>query len=121
MTDRRYPITVTARPSGVALDARPYAVDFLRDVLGLLREHPTLMDDLVDLVDNKQANDPHVTDKPSRDDAFITNVLASLPDAAEEIRVHGPALDVLTGTLLAHVKQQGSRPVGAVPPQRGAA
>jgi hypothetical protein len=119
MTDRTYPITVMPRPSGVALDAEPYAADLLRDVIGLLADKPTLMDDLVDLVCGEpEAHDPYLPDRPSREDRFIAAVLTSLPEPAKEIRVHGPALSRIAGMLTSISGQQARRDVTELPQQR---
>jgi hypothetical protein len=117
MNDRTFPITVTARPSGVALDAKPYLGTVLLDLVDLLRNRPELMEDLDFAVYGDTASDPHLPETCPTED-LLARILEALPEASKEIRVHGPALDRLAGTLTTISRNQGGRTLGSVPAQR---
>jgi hypothetical protein len=119
MTEPR-PNRVTPVPvsDGVDLHVEGHAADFLRDVIGLLAGDQDLREHLDRILDTEVHHDRHLVDTGSRDDQFIAAVLAALPDSATAIRVPGPALDRLAGTLTAISRSQGGRPIGAVPQQR---
>jgi hypothetical protein len=117
MNDRTFPITVTARPSGVALDATPYLGTLLLDLVDLLRDRPELMEDLDFAVYGATASDPHLPETCPTED-LLARILDALPAASKEIRIHGPALERLAGTLTAISRNQSRRSISAVPAQR---
>lgn len=114
MTDRTSPVTVTPRPDGCDLDVEGYLRQTVLDVIAALAEHPELMDDL-DRVLNTTPPDPFSKEKDLPTEALAEKLAAVLPTT---IRVHGPALDKLAGTLTAISRSQGGRPIGAIPSQR---
>lgn len=115
---RTHRVTPTARPDGCDLAVEGHVRDLLRDVIGLLAARDDLREDLDRLLDTEVWNDPHQPDAGSRDDQFIDDLVRALPEQALAIRIHGPALDQLAGALTAISRQQGGRPVGAIPQQR---
>lgn len=116
MTDfaRTYPITVTPRPDGCDLDVSGFLRQTVLDVIAALAEHPELMDDL-DRVLSASPADPFSKEKDLPTEALADQLSAVLPTT---IRIHGPALDKLAGTLTAISRSQGGRPIGAIPAQR---
>lgn len=104
--NRTYPITVMPRPSGVALDAVPVARHLLMDLIALLRERPELMDDLDSAVYGATAPDPFVPERTLPTEDLVERILSALPDAATEIRIHGPQLSRIAGTLAQVARDQ---------------
>jgi hypothetical protein len=98
---RVYPVAVSARPDGANLEIAPsHYEDFLKDVFALLAENGTLRDDLLDLIDGPViTNDPHIVDRPSRDDVLAEAIVAALPAASTTIRLHRNPLAALTDQL----------------------
>lgn len=114
MTDRTFPVTVTPRPDGCDLDVSGFLRQTVLDVIAALAEHPELMDDL-DRVLTATPSDPFSKEKDLPTEALAEKLAAVLPTT---IRVHGPALDKLAGTLTHISRQQGGRPIGAIPQAR---
>lgn len=116
MTDfaRTFPITVTPRPDGCDLDVEGFQRQTLMDVIALLAEHPELMDDL-DRVLTATPPDPFAPERNLPTEELVARLSAALPTT---IRVHGPALDKLAGTLGEISRRQGGRPFGSIPTQR---
>lgn len=98
---RTYPVHVTRRPDGADLEvARYYHEHLLKDLFGVLDEHPELFDDLVDLIQGDKPNhDPHDVDRPSRDDVLAERLVAALPTASRTIRLYRGPLTVLADQL----------------------
>lgn len=117
---RTHRVTPALRPDGADLHVEGYVRDLLRDVIGLLAARDDLREDLDRLLDTEVWNDPHLPDVPSRDDQFIDELVRALGPASLAIRMHGPDLDRLAGSLVAISRAQGSKPVGAIPAQRQA-
>jgi len=111
---RRFPITVTPRPDGADLDVEGFQRQTVLDVIQALAEHPELMDDLDRVLSATPAN-PFHPERHLPTEHLVNSLSALLPTS---IRVYGPALDQLAGTLTAISRQQGGRPIGAIPTQR---
>lgn len=118
---RAHRVTPAPRPDGADLHVEGYVRDLLREVIGLLAARDDLREDLDRLLDtDPPKNDPHQRDTGSRDDQFIDDLVRALNPASLAIRMHGPDLDRLAGSLVAISRAQGSKPVGAIPAQRQA-
>lgn len=107
MTDyaRRFPITVTARPDGADLDVEGFQRQTILDVIQALAEHPELMDDLDRVLSATPAN-PFHPERHLPTEHLANRLSALLPNS---IRIHGPALDQLAGSLAAISHQQNRR------------
>lgn len=108
MTDPRvHRIDVEQRPDGAVLTpAAEHYEELLKDLFGVLADRPEFLDDLVDLVaGDPPAHDPHLLDRPSRDDALAERLVRALPTASRQIRLHRPAAVTLRerlGAALGH-------------------
>lgn len=108
-------VTVTPAPDGARLDVEGFVRQTVTDVIALLAEHPELMDDLDRILTPGAPADPYKPERNLPTEALVDAVTSKLPHA---IRVHGPALDALAGTLTTISRNQGGRPIGNIPGQR---
>jgi len=103
------PVTVTRRASGADLDVTSFVRHLLTDLIGLLGEHPDLMDDL-DRTLTAIPADRFAPESELPPEGLVERLLTLLPT---EIRVHGPELERLVTDLAVVVGRQKPSGVAA--------
>jgi hypothetical protein len=100
-TPRVYPVTATGRPDGADLTVAAHHYEhFLKDVFDVVDRDDKLRELLADLLFGDPPNhDPHMPDRPSRDDVLAEALVAALPAASRTIRLHRGPLTALADSL----------------------
>jgi hypothetical protein len=108
---RSHRITPTPRPSGADLDVTGYVRDLVVDLVVLLRERPTLMDDLCAVVDNPPAApDPFQPERSLPVEHLAEALCDALPTSIRLHRAPLAELHARLGVILAR-QEAGPRPL----------
>jgi hypothetical protein len=108
---RAYGVDVEARPDGAILTPpATYVECLIKDLLDVLDRDDEARDLLADLLFGEPpARDPHMPDRPSRDDELAERLTRALPETSRQIRLHRPAALALRDRLSAALGWRGRR------------
>lgn len=101
---RAHRIHATPKPDGCTVELEGFVHQTLVDLIALLAERPSLMDDLTALIDNPPAPpDAFTPEKDLPTESLVERIAAHLPVG---VRLHHRATAALAGTLTQIVNQQ---------------